>query len=385
MDIIKKIAHFGTFDVDNYGDLLFPHIAEYRLPNFRWQHISPTNKKTVFVDAKNILSFREAINSKYDAMITGGGNIIHLLQNNNTVYRKAQGFEYANLWVGASKLASKQRVPHIFNGSGISRSFTQIIPKVIAAITFRNASYLSVREFYSKNLILDILKKSENLEVEIVPDTAFDVAKMWPIEQKFSEKYIIVNLNPRYHNPVKETVYYLEKISLTLNMPIKFVIIGACHGDKDFTAQVAKSLSIPYSIDDSNSLKEIALLIANAQFFLGSSMHGLITALSYNTPAFLVLNKKPMHKFNGLLRMIEMKQSCIQSSFQESFKNLDSPIVLKKHIRIKIEKELNSHWNVIEDKINAGDSTPFNFLIKNYEMLLKINVKKNKLKEKLNR
>ena len=32
-EALMRIAHFGTFDVDNYGDLLFPHLAEWRLPD----------------------------------------------------------------------------------------------------------------------------------------------------------------------------------------------------------------------------------------------------------------------------------------------------------------------------------------------------------------
>jgi polysaccharide pyruvyl transferase WcaK-like protein len=377
----KKIAHFGTFDVDNYGDLLFPHIAEYRLPNLNWQHISPTSNKTGFEDAKNIISFREAANIKFDAMVTGGGNILHLLQNSNTVYNKMPGFEYANLWVGASKLAAKQEVPHIFNSPGVSRIFNQKIEVAIAAKTFKKSSYVSVRESYSKNLIRNIWKEENS--VKIVPDTAFDIAKMWPVEQKSNGKYIVVNLNPRYHNPIQETVLYLERISNKLNMPIKFVIIGACHGDKDFTVEVANKLKVPYELNEVQSLKEIAHLIANAELFFGSSMHGLITALSYETPAFLVLNNNPMHKFIGLFEMIEHKRAFIYSSFQIVYQNLNYPIILKSEVKQKIEEDLNFHWGIVNRIINTGRKVSNNFFINNYEIFLRLNSKKNDWKGKI--
>ena len=124
-----KVAHFGTFDVDNYGDLLFPHIAEYRLPNFQWEHVSPTNNLTVFKDSKSIISFDVAKKKDYDAIVSGGGNIIHLSHNTLTVYKNINGFAYANLWVGAAKIAIKSKIPHIFNSPGISQNFTSFIKK----------------------------------------------------------------------------------------------------------------------------------------------------------------------------------------------------------------------------------------------------------------
>ena len=48
-----KIAHFGAFDHDSYGDLIFPHIVEHFLPEFKFVHISPSGMSTPWNDAKN--------------------------------------------------------------------------------------------------------------------------------------------------------------------------------------------------------------------------------------------------------------------------------------------------------------------------------------------
>src|SRR5690554_3409318 len=173
-----KIAHFGTFDVDNYGDLLFPHIAEYRLQKYYWEHISPTENSTIFKDVKKIISFENAVNNKYDAVIIGGGNIIHLLPNNQTVYNNLRGFEYANLWVGAAKLATHQKIPYVFNAPGISKSFQEFLHKKIAAATFNNANYIAFREIYSKQMAIDVFRRTHQgikKNIAVVPDTAFDI------------------------------------------------------------------------------------------------------------------------------------------------------------------------------------------------------------------
>jgi hypothetical protein len=255
-----KIAHFGTFDVDNYGDLLFPHIAEFRLPNYNWEHISPTASKTVFNDGKEIISFEEAKKNKYDAAITGGGNIINLKPNKKTVYNGMKGLAYANLWVGAAKLAADQKIPYILNSPGISENFEGRLrlQKKIAAATFRNANYAAFREIYSWKMAVQLLnyKNKERNELKVVPDTALDIDKMWPIDNSQGLNFIAVNLNPRYHKPIKETVFYLDKISEALKMPIKFVVIGACHGDYDFTLKVSKELKSENHIFNSTNLKE---------------------------------------------------------------------------------------------------------------------------------
>ncbi|MCB0745635.1 MAG: polysaccharide pyruvyl transferase family protein, partial [Ignavibacteriae bacterium] len=155
-----KIGHFGTFDVDNYGDLLFPYIAEYRLPKYDWEHISPTNNTTVFKDSLPVVSFAEAMKKKYNAVVIGGGNILHLNHNKNTVYSNIDGFAYANLWVGAAKIAMEQNVPYIFNAPGVSKKIRGYFHEKIAQYTFENSNYVALREKYSLDLARRVIKNT---------------------------------------------------------------------------------------------------------------------------------------------------------------------------------------------------------------------------------
>ena len=378
----KRIAHFGTFDVDNYGDSLFPLIAEFRLPNYKWDHISPTKTVTVFNDAKQAITFKNAIRNKYDGVVTGGGNIIHFLPNQLTVYNQFPGFSYANLWVGALKLAVRQKVPHIFNAPGIPVKFSGVLKERIARKAFSNSNYASVREYRSKTIIKNIYNSKKDFILEI-PDTAFDIAKMWPLKSEKKDGYLIVNLNQRYHNPITETGNNLNEISKKLNLPIKFVIIGACHGDLEFTQKVASYVKVDYEITHSNNLKEMAHLIGKANYFFGSSMHGLISALAYNTPAYLVLNTSPIHKFNGLMKLVGSNDDFIHSSFKSVIENLDFKIILAPNFRDDIHKRLDKHWFEIEEIFKSGQSAKSSLLIDNYEFILKADQYLRKLKKRL--
>lgn len=378
-----KVAHFGTFDVDNYGDLLFPHIAEYRLPNFQWEHVSPTNNLTVFKDSKSIISFDVAKKKDYDAIVSGGGNIIHLSHNTLTVYKNINGFAYANLWVGAAKIAIKSKIPHIFNSPGISQNFTSFIKNQIASSTFKNSNYLAFRERFSKDIADSLIKgKNAKSHVYIIPDTAFEIDKLWPLEQFEGSSYIAVNLNNRYHSPIVETALILDEISEKLKIPIKFVVIGACHGDKEFTKKVSSVMRSKHFIVESNSLKKVAHVIGNSKYFLGSSMHGFITALSYGVPALLVLNKTPMHKFIGLLEITELDRNVICSSLKDVLEHLNCPALLTSKVKLRIQSDLDIHWNKINEIINNKESPGFSAFIIIFEKLLSLNLKCYKLYSK---
>ena len=382
---MNRIAHFGTFDVDNYGDLLFPHLAEFRLPHYNWEHISPTSNQTVFIDSKPIKSFDNARNSKFKAVVIGGGNILHFLPNKNTVYRNKKGFAYADLWIGASKIAMEQRIPYVFNAPGISKVITNSLHKKIAFSTFKYSNYVSFRERLSN----EIAQRCSNHKTDkkfishIIPDTAFDIDRMWPTVKDQDSKYICVNLNKRYHKPIKITAIRLDEISIELKMPIKFIIIGDCHGDKAFTEKVSNNMKTNHKIIESNGLKKIAHTIGQSSYFFGSSMHGFITALSYGVPSFLVLNKSPLHKFKGLLEITNLNQNIICDSFCEVQQSINFPAILKREVKQKIQFELDNHWEKIDEIIKRGAFLGTSQSVLRFQHLLNLQKSYNKILKKM--
>src|SRR5690606_3771636 len=125
--------------------------------------------------------------------------------------------------------------------------------KKITSSTFKNSNYVALRERISVDMARNVFRGKTNLEFSprIVPDTAFDIDKMWPLNSNTSIKYICVNLNERYHKPIDETARNLDKISNELKMPIKFIIIGDCHGDQEFTKEVSNKMKSDHHIVES--------------------------------------------------------------------------------------------------------------------------------------
>lgn len=249
-----KIAHFGTFDIDNYGDLLFPHICRYRIPDAEWIHISPTNQKTTFDDALQTISVEDANKQKYDLVVIGGGNIIHSKPTSLPAYKAVSDYAYPSLWIGATLLAINQKLSVRYNAPSLHITKFSFIDRLLFKFTFSNASYLSFRDFQSKRIASQLVKSN----VSVIPDTASDIAKMWPLENQDKENYIIINLNKRYHQPIKQTALYIDEVSQKINLPIKLCIIGDCHGDLEFTLKVKKQLKCENELFNTKSLKELA-------------------------------------------------------------------------------------------------------------------------------
>lgn len=363
-----KIAHFGTFDVDNYGDLLFPHIARYRLPDHEWIHVSPTSFSTQFNDSLPVISYQEALSQNFDAVVIGGGNIIHAREVSLPVYKTVALSAYASLWIGAAKIALNQNIPLAFNSPGISTIRHNLLERKFFRSVLSNTEYISFRDSTSA----DIAKNYTNKSVWIVPDTALDISRMWPIKNNNSlnENYLVCNLNPRYHSPAKETAQLLDTIALKIGMPIKLIIVGDCHGDMDFAAKISTCLTTSHSIEPISSLKHMAHTIAQSDYFLGSSMHGFITALSYKVPALLVLNKTPMWKFIGLLELTGLSRDVICSSFYEVNERLINPALINQAFSEKVYNSLDYHWRMMINSLSIKGTKRVSHLINNFEKLL---------------
>jgi polysaccharide pyruvyl transferase WcaK-like protein len=373
----KKIAMLGTFDVDNYGDLLFPFIAEHRLIDYELVFISPTRNKTVFDDAKSVISFNEFKQTKFDGILIGGGNILHLLSNFTTAYN-SKGFSYADLWIGAVNYASKIKVPSVFNAPGIAHQFKHKHEIKLIKETFESCNYISLRDNQSKDIIKGIIKDTD--KINVVPDTALEINEMWPFKNESINNDVCINLNERYHGDIKETAKWVELIANKTNLNIKFIVIGDCHGDLDFTKKVANEIKCNKIIVESNNLKKVAHTIANSKLFLGSSMHAFISAISYGVPAFLVLKENPKHKFKGLLDLCDLEYNCLCTSFENCYNNLDKPASITLNTRENIKIKLDNHWKAINDIFKSGVPTKNTTYCKNYiRTLSKIN-KKNFLR-----
>ncbi|WP_419897788.1 polysaccharide pyruvyl transferase family protein [Roseomonas sp. USHLN139] len=313
----QGVALFGTFDVANYGDLLFPHVAAHllRLGEGALRCYSPRGGAPAWAEcwpARPVAGF--AADPPPALCLIGGGNIIHANATPLPDYAGLFGrsdFVYASLWLGASLLAARAGARLAWNAPGLPRPVEGGWARALRDLALPAAEHVALRDAASQ-----VFLGAPDSPAERVPDTALALAEAWPAaplravaEAAFTarglavpERWIAVHLNDRYiGGDLPAACAAVGRIAARLQAVPVLLAIGPCHGDDALARQAAALLDGPVLLADRpQGLREIAALIAHAVAYAGSSLHGLITALSYGRPGLVVAQPR-MVKFLGFL------------------------------------------------------------------------------------
>lgn len=316
-DTELRIILTGTFDVRNYGDLLFPLIAAHRLRPFGLQIVaaSPTGRDTGWRDAMPPLPLDAALfgPAVFDGVLIGGGNIIHARPVTLPDYVAAGVADraYPDLWLGATLAASRRQVPVAWNAPGVPYEFAPTERLAVRA-ALEAASYRAVRDTSSASFL-------ECGPIHVVPDTALGLAAMWPypsLEPDFRAllarsasvppgPYVAVHVKARsLDEPLHQLAARLRDFRATTGRTPVLIGIGQCHGDDIVAAALARELDgLCIDLSKPLGLREIAAAIAFSDAYVGASLHGYITAASYGRHGVIV-GRPLLPKMQGFLSHI---------------------------------------------------------------------------------
>ena len=321
MNIIKKVAHFGTFDVENFGDLLFPLLAQKQLGDtVEITAVSPVGGPPVWQDSYRSLDpiTYARLADSFDAVLIGGGNIVRIHPSSVGAYGKLAGAElahYADIWLGPS-LAAPDGCPIIWLAPGVpERIPTPLSGLVDAAIS--RAEIVSVRDEASRRNLLGI---RSDLNIDVAIDPAWAIDTLWsPSELDvarddiFSEigisstqRIIVFHLNRRYTNGLSNTAIaaLLDKIAQSVSARPILLALGPCHGDGEYALPIGAAMTTnPITISNPRSLRTVTAILRAADLYVGSSMHGFITSSAFGIPAICVASKR-VNKFAGLQQLL---------------------------------------------------------------------------------
>ncbi|AKV86367.1 hypothetical protein AKG07_08710 [Microbacterium sp. CGR1] len=367
-----RIAHFGTFDVANYGDLLFPRLLEWRLADISDEvvHISPVGGIRIYRDVpvSRSLADVQRAGTEFDAAVVGGGNIIHDNGTNLATYKSVKSVAYPRLWLGATQLATRQRIPLVVNAPGVPK-----VPGRTAAPLMRRfasrADYLSVRDTYSQ----EVLRSIGVPGATVVPDSALELRDMFTtsapanldaptrLTETLDSRFAAVHINARYKGgDVASLARRLDELSATLQATIVLIAIGPCHGDDDFAETVAAQMhSDPVVFGAPKAVEDIAYVISRSCAYIGSSMHGFITAASFGVPGLIVASHAAQHKFRGLLAHLDAEERLV-SSWDEALKVLSAGGRQTALTPVDIEpalRRIDDHWAELRGALQGAART----------------------------
>jgi len=312
------IAVFGTFDVANYGDLLFPLLAGRRLAAIDESAcaVAPTACRPM-QDAAPTRSVDELLDpgdadgpiSDLSGVLLGGGNLLHASATSRVygALDPPRPFAYPSLWMGAAQLATRRGVPLAWNAPGVP---APLAPAAAAALSLasREARPRAVRDEGSRALLA-----AAGIEAEVVPDTGLDVSELWDLDELLDVhrglagdvaadgRTVAFHVSPRrVLDDTTALAVAFDAIAKGLDATPLLVAVGPCHDDGALLERIAAELDRPAIVlANPQRLVEIAAAIAGSVAYFGSSMHGAITAVAYGRRAALVAARAD-HKLAGL-------------------------------------------------------------------------------------
>lgn len=372
----RSVCITGTFDVKNYGDLLFPLIAAWRLGQQQIEIVpaSPTSNSTGYPDAMDPIGIKDLMcgDGDLDAILIGGGEIVHSFR----IYIAVDGYRDDNitawahpaLWLGATLAAALRDVPVLWNAPGVPVPFSKSRRETVVAATLRAANYVSVRDRASANC----LGAPDDVDARVAPDSAVDIARMWPrsdLRQAFQAlvarkkmvpgaSHMAIHLRARSLGTISPAgiAAMIDDFAVAHGLIPMLVAIGPGVGDSEVAGAVARHLRGTHVVlDDPISLREIAAAIAHAGLYVGASLHGAITSAAYDVPTVIVA-KPPLHKIGGFLDHIG-RRDVLAGDWPDGLDTANTLLAERptRWIPGAVLQDADRHWTRVLEGIDAPD------------------------------
>jgi uncharacterized coiled-coil DUF342 family protein len=289
-----RIAQVGTFDVENFGDLLFPLLAQEALTS------PPGETETTLFsyraksraewpyEVRPLQRLIEEIDD-FDLVLVGGGDLIRFDKEVAEGYAPEDDRLHhpTAIWMAPTMLAAARGIPVAWNAVGVPAD----VPDWARGLTesaLGAVSYLSVRDSSSADKLRRV---SPDLDLEIAPDTAFGARKLLPktpskafksilSELGISGRYLVLQSSPGlapFAGRLEPGLRALQAEGISiLELPI-----GPIHGDASGATDVDVETVSPADWPPPRVLAEV---IARAAGAIGVSMHMAIVASVHGVP-----------------------------------------------------------------------------------------------------
>lgn len=323
---MKNIYVLAPNDRFNYGDLLFPHIIKHYfndccdemvfcsttesdlsdlggIPTKSHRALYETNATdsnyliiaggdSLCIEWPLILSFIDRTFSRIDYLIRIGF-LNKILKNIllRTKYNVKTKFPYT---IGKTELANFKEIYYNSLGGSYLMHHLDLLDKKSTIDILKSADYLSVRDSSTLELL-----QEHKIDSKLVADSAVlmsdvfdDVFLLSRISlelQKLSTDYIFFQINmANCGNNDEQYANMLSNIHKDTGQNIILCPIGTAlgHSDQKALTKIKKHLGSDstYHLINNPSIWDIMWLIKHSSLYIGTSLHGTITAMSYGRP-----------------------------------------------------------------------------------------------------
>lgn len=378
---LTTLAQVGTFDVENYGDLLYPVLFRRMLERYGARaRVRPY--ANLDGDAPQAAGFRthamrglfEAGLPQPGAIVIGGGDI---LRTDREIvaehYRTAQEGRHGQLLrtlgpAGLLQYLVRRRLPpprgsrfyaarfnarwmshpgpgpFLLDGDdvpgappvcylscGVPHEFTQAERGRVAS-TFDKADFIYLRDEQSR---AKLVRAGVGRAVHVAPDLIVTLGDYFPRETEAQKGRAVLSQRgvdlgrpllcfqskPHTGFSPEEIIRQLTLYRERTGAEVVLLPLGYCHRDHLFLSDIAKRAGGAFKFIDVHSVYDMMAVIAACGTFVGTSMHGNITALSYGLPH--LFGPLAVDKAEGFLDIAGLPGALKLSSWSELNDKLD--------------------------------------------------------------
>lgn len=317
------VRYISAGDRLNYGDFLFSLIfKEYFKDTFDIEFYGIVESNYSYFGAIPTQSYKtlvKEINHEEDVVVIGGGEVFFpkwssLYSFIHPTYSLFKRNRYLNKIDSLINLSQKMfyqtrnEFPFIPN-LGCENIFISVGGQFTKKLNPKEVSYL--KNVLSKSTFISVRDnrtylslKANDINTTKIPDSAVLMSKIYPLEElikrlknisllNIDNQFIFLQLG-KYKGPKnkKKFISDINQIAVEKKLTIICCPIGTApgHEDNKLLMQFCK-LDSSWRLVKPNNVFEIMYLIAKSELYIGTSLHGLITAFSFNKPA-ISMNKK---------------------------------------------------------------------------------------------
>ncbi len=396
-----NIAICGTFNIDNYGDVMFPEILKKAMIkrglDFELFLISPGDSvdKTMCPDAKVYsISDLDMLHKEYgiDVIVIGGGALIHY---NKIPVKLSDDDEFSKYniydsWFTPIEFAIRNNVKVLFNLPQIPYEFPEKL-KGITKSAFETAQYISLRDYESARFLEDIYD-TDKPEISVYPDSVCCIqdlipkSELLPIKNElltFDDKYAVIQFNMQKEGEEdKKLLQIIEKLH-SQNYKTVLLPLGYTHNDDQVLKEFNKKFGgTSIVLDKKLNIYEMAAILSDCSIYIGASFHGAITAISYGNMAISYNYIYPKTKNREIFEMYGVSDFVAENA-TEVYNILEK--YLEKKLKFSPNTEavmsrVKEHFDKIVDFIKQNSKTTINKYDFYYELieLLPLAVELNK-------
>lgn len=375
-----EIRFLSAADRFNYGDLLFPIVFSkllsdsYKIENYGL--VASDFSKVGALPTRSYRSLLRHSDCSPGLVVVGGGEVIgaswsQLYGFINPIYASAMNsykIKQLESKVGLAKyFMSKGRVslpfqPHKeeFKAPNkiVCSSVGGVIPdepsrKFQAVSSLTGYDYISVRDARAEKSLI-----AHGIDCKLVPDSACLMSDYFPLEHLtkiyapedgvLPDRYIFLQLGlHKRPNDLRLFASEITKISKKLDAGVVLCPIGLApnHSDDIVLKQLSEYSSV-FTYWQPKHIFEIMYLIASSELYIGTSLHGLITAHSFCVP-FAPVNPE-ISKLESYVSTWFSEFGCKVYRYDELVDTVDAVMQFEND---RMEKNLAHHKKLVRNNL----------------------------------